>query len=485
MFSKIKKFLFENIGVKQTIVKNTFWLGLAEVVNKFFKLLLFVFVARILGVEAFGKFNFALAFASFFLLFSDFALPEIITREFSQKKDREKDFYSLISLRIFLGIFILILLFVSSFFITNDNVVRPLIWILGAYIFLESFSAIFYSFLRAKELMQYESLAKVLQASVILFLGIWFVFKLPTIQNIGIAYLLASLSGFLFISFIFFKKILSFKIGWDVRIWKNFLLMSWPLALFGVCGKIYASSDTIMLGYFGQIVQTGWYNAGYKIIETLIVPSTLFFLAVYPVLSRSFKESKEKFQKVFDNQMSVVVFFSIPLMVGGIILGERIIDLVFGGEYFPAVFAFQILIIMAGLSYFIGSLVKLLIAAHQQKKVFFVTFFAALLNILLNLWLIPIYSLYGAASATLITFIFIFLSLIMVSYLKIKIRVFNRKIGVVFLKSVLSVIPMFFLIKYLKINVIYLVLIGFFVYLISFYLLSFLKKRLCCLIKEN
>jgi len=82
-----------------------------------------------------------------------------------------------------------------------------------------------------------------------------------------------------------------------------------------------------------------------------------------------------------------------------------IINLLYGSEFSPAILAFQILVLMAGLNFLYIPFYLALIAANLQKKIFIISLIAALVNIVLNLILIPKYSLYGAAVSTLITYI--------------------------------------------------------------------------------
>lgn len=114
--SEIKTLFFENIGVKQTILKNTFWLAVASGVSKFLKLILFIYVARILGATEYGKFTFALAFVTLFVVFSDFGLSSIVTRELSREKEKEKEFSAILSLKFILGFGTFGLIFIASFF---------------------------------------------------------------------------------------------------------------------------------------------------------------------------------------------------------------------------------------------------------------------------------------------------------------------------------------------------------------------------------
>ena len=87
--SDVKSLFFNNIGTKQTIIKNTFWLTAGDAGSRVLKLILLIYVARILGATEYGKFTFALAFVLLFEIFADFGLNQIIIREFSKEKERE------------------------------------------------------------------------------------------------------------------------------------------------------------------------------------------------------------------------------------------------------------------------------------------------------------------------------------------------------------------------------------------------------------
>ncbi|HUW71996.1 MAG TPA: oligosaccharide flippase family protein, partial [Candidatus Humimicrobiaceae bacterium] len=165
IFLNPRSFFLENLGIRQTIFKNTLWLAVAEGVTRFLKLILIIYVARILGATEYGKFTFALAFVTLFAIFYDLGLSQITTRELSQKQDKEKEEYpAVVSLKILFGLITLVLIFGGSFFITTDPIIQKTIWILAFYILFVNFSDIVYAFFRARQRMEYESLSKIIQA---------------------------------------------------------------------------------------------------------------------------------------------------------------------------------------------------------------------------------------------------------------------------------------------------------------------------------
>ncbi len=296
----------------------------------------------------------------------------ITTRELSWKKEKEKEFPAILSLKFFLGLGTLILILIGSFFITFDPIIRGLIWILGIYIIVSGFSGIIYAFFQARQKMEYEAWARILQALVVTVAGFFVILNFPSVMNLSYSYLFASLVALIFILLFFHFKFYPLSLSWDKSIWQRFLSMSWPLALAGVFGAIYSQIDSIMMGYWGQITQTGWYNAAYRIIGVILIPSALISTSFFPALSLAFKESKERLKKAWDYFLESMIFLALPIVVGDITLAPRIIDWIYDPSYFPSILAFQILILTAGISFLSSPFGQILVVANQQKKNFFI-----------------------------------------------------------------------------------------------------------------
>ena len=479
-----RNFFLKNLGVRQTIFKNTAWLAFAEAISRFLKLILIIYVARILGATEYGKFNFALAFVSLFAIFADFGISQITTREFSREREKEKDFASILSLKILLGLGTLVLVLASSFFITPDPIIQKVIWILAIYTVVSSFSGIIFAFFQARQKMEYQAWTQIIQALVITAAGFFVILNFPSVENLSYSYLFASLIALIFILIFFHFKISSLRISWQKSIWQRFLSLSWPLALAGIFGGIYSQIDSVMMGYWGQLTQTGWYNAAYKIIGVTFIPTTLIATSFYPALSKFFQDSKEKLQTVWNYFMDSMIILAVPIVVGGIVLAPRIIDFIYDPTYFPTgretILAFQILLIMAGLVFLSNPFGQILVVANQQKKLFFVTLAGAVINVILNLILIPRYSLYGAAATTCATCFLIFFLLFKFTKKFTSIQPFNLKFLSSFAGACLSCIPMYFVIiqpKIYNLNVFLSILIGAAIYVITFLIIKTVTKN--------
>ncbi|MDP2967303.1 MAG: flippase [bacterium] len=480
-FTDIKSFFFDNLTVKQTLFKNTVWLTISMGLDRLLRLALLIYVARILGATEYGKFSFALAFISLFLIFHDFGLPSIVTREFAREKDKKEEFYSIISLKILLSLATLILVWLASFLITETPEIRRIIFILAIFSIIEGFISILYAFFHAFQRMEYRAWIEIIQAILITGIGFFILFKVPSVENLSYGYLIAGFLTLFFALVFFHFKFLPLKIAWQKSVWQKFLAMSWPLGLVTLLGVIHNYIDSVMMGYWGMITETGWYNAAFRITNVLIVPGALISRSFYPVLSGFFKESKEKLQRVWNHQMNIMIFLAIPSLVGGIIFAPKIIYSFYSDSFAPSVLTLQILVVAAAVIFLYRPFYDVMIVSNQQKKVFWVTGLTAMVNIVLNLILIPKYSLYGAAVATVIVNILTILIFLKYTMKFVPISPLQSNFLFTFLLAVISSFLMYLAIKQpfiYNLNIFLFLITGGLTYLSAFFGLRYVFKSL-------
>jgi O-antigen/teichoic acid export membrane protein len=386
------------------ILKNTTWLILGEGISRFLLLFVFIYAARNLTAEGFGIFNFALAIASIFLVFSNLGISDTTTRELAKDQNKVKDYPAVLLLKIILSIIAFILIIIFSFIATSDPYTRKIIWIIGIYVLCHNYLMTVYSFFRARHQMKYETLIKVLEAIFITGFSSYLIFIHPSPENLSFGFSLGSLLAVIIILIYFSIIIKSVFSSWHLNIWKDTLKISWPLGLAYATSLVYIHIDSVMMGFWGQIIEVGWYNAAYKLVGILITASSLLGASFLPLLSKAYLDKKE-FKRRFLSYIKLAVFLALISVILGLSLAPYIINVLFGSEFSKGVLAFQILVLMAGLNFIYYPFYLALIASNNQNKIFFISFVGALINIVFNILLIPSYSLYGAAIATLITYI--------------------------------------------------------------------------------
>ena len=197
------------------------------------------------------------------------------------------------------------------------------------------------------------------------------------------------------------------------------MLQALPLGFSGFLFQVNSNIDIVILGFMRSDEEVGWYSAAYKIILLLIGFGGFLGVAVFPMMSRYYKESIEKLTKLIYYHFKAMIFFGLPVAVGGIILAPKIINLFYGGNYRESILAFQILLGYLFLSYAMAPFFFLLQAVGKTRYFLFVAAVAAITNVCLNIILIPKYSLIGAAVATVMSNFVIFIALYVYSSRKI------------------------------------------------------------------
>lgn len=486
-FSEIKQFFSSNKSIRQTIFKNTFWLGISQVISRGLKFLLVIYVARILGDTDYGKFNFALSLVVFLGLFANLGIGRTANREFAKDRSKEKSYLpSLVSLKIFLSILVVLLIAVISAIFIDDSIARNAVFVLMFYAVLNQFAEFFHELFRSHQKMEYEAISVTLNTIFCVSFGLFFLFNMPSVITLSWAYVIGVAVSFLFVFLAYQKKYGNLGFVIDKSTWKQMLSIAWPIGFMGIFTTIFHKVDSMMLGMWGMMEENGWYGAAYRIMEVCLIPAVLTSKTFFPIFSKAFRESKEfkdntssspqkdrhfsEKRKIFLSNLSILTIIIIPLSVGGIFLAPQIIKLVFGPQFMKAVLAFQILMGGIVIMYLQRGFGQPLMAANYQKLMFRLTFIAAVLNIVLNFILIPQYSLYGAAVATLATFSLMFVGYLILAKKKLSLSPFNKYYGKVWLGVIVSsgLMALVINLSFIKsLHVVLVILIGALVYSIS------------------
>ena len=409
--------LIKNLSTKQTILKNAFWLTIAQGLTGLVTFFLTIVIIRKFGAAKYGAFAFAFSFASLFSTLFDFGFSTAITREFARDPNEEKVFPALLMLRALLGVAVVFLIFMTSLVVTSDGLTRKVMLILGFHIFSFELLNFFYALFRARQKMQFEAILRIANLFILSAFIMAVLYVRPTVLNLSYAYISANVITLLIVfasTILWDRKGLLFHPVFNPSVWKKFLLIGGYLALAKGMGDITMHTDSVMLGYLGLITENGWYKAAVKINGLILFPMALISSAVFPALAAMLKESKERFIRLWKLWYKVTIFLAGMLCSIAFANADRIVGTLYISEFQPAAAALKLLIFMALIAYIYNSYYHILIIFGLQKKIFHVLVVAALLNIVLNLILIPRISLYGACVATVITHL-----LILLQYLRI------------------------------------------------------------------
>jgi O-antigen/teichoic acid export membrane protein len=404
MFQRIKSFLLENKSVKQTVIKNTIWLTGGTILSRTVRALMIIYAARVLGTEGYGIFSYALSLAAFFTIFSDIGLSGLLTRELV-KKPNETQRYTSTTFYIKLVITslgVLFTLFAAPLFIKIDAA-RPLLPIVAFLLAFDSLRGFTFSITRSKNRMEIESMLSVATDMLITCLGFAALFLLPTPKWLSIAYTAGSGLGLL-IAFVVIRKWAGdFIKGFDRTLIKPILSSAWPFAVMGLLGGLMINIDTIIIGWFRSAGELGLYAAAQRPILLFYIVPSLISASIFPIISKFAHEGDhDRTKRVIEQTIVGALAIGIPLIVGGILLGQPFMQFVFGSAYIYATLTFQLLLLTI-VPVFAGMIIGNAIFAYDKQKIFLISVGSgAIVNVILDLILIPAYGIAGSAVATII-----------------------------------------------------------------------------------
>lgn len=389
----------------QAILGNSAWQVADKIVRMGVAVLVGLWVARYLGPHRFGQLNYAIALTSVFGAVSNLGVDSIVIRElvkFPQRRD------------VLLGSAFVLKLIGASFTLLAVtvlvSVLRPgdklilLLTVLSAAGFLFQSIPIdlyFQSKVQAKYI--------VLSANG----G----FLLMALAKVVLILINAPLIAFAWASFIELVLAAAFILTaygvqhQNVWHWKcnlhemqSLIKDSWPLILTGISVMISMRVDQVLIGQLQNDRQVGLYSAAVKISEIWYFMPIAIASSTFPALIESAKQSTEVFYRRLQHLYNLLVRLGIGVALVMTVLSGPLMKLLYGQAYAGSSPALNVLI-WSGVPVAFGcAWSNWMVLENRTKMMFLMQVTAALMNIALNLLLIPRFGILGSAYATLISY---------------------------------------------------------------------------------
>ena len=405
MLSKIT--ILKNHAGFTRYFKNTSWMMAEQFLRIIAGIFVGIWVARYLGPNQFGLFSYVLAFTAIFGGIAKLGLDGIMVRELVNHPDKYNIYLGTAFWLKVLGALLVVGAMAAIVpFTSNDAATNLFIFIIGASLVFQSSEVIEFYF-QSQVLGKIISICKVIQIVLSTIIKIYLVItEVELIYFIlVIAFDAISLAVSYFIAYKLGKNA-SFYKHFDLNIAKKLLRDSWPFMLSIVVFSIYLQMDIIMIREMLGEYEAGLYAAGLKLALSHIFLSTIITISLFPALLNSKKISKYNYEQRIQRLFSLLILINFFAAITISVTGDVLLDSLFGSAYSPA---YNVLIIQTWSSIFaaIGfAFHQILMAENLGELALLRAIFGLVINLLLNLILIPIYGIVGAAIALLISQIF-------------------------------------------------------------------------------
>lgn len=409
MIRKIKAFLFTNQTNRQTIAKNTFWLGVSNIGGRLIKAIIIVYAARVLGAAEWGVFSYAVTLTAFLTVFTDFGINSILVRE-SSKMESAKERAELLStsflIKSFLLLFgVLLIIFIAPF-LTNIEGVEEILPIVAFILIFDTLREFGFALNKVFEKMEREAGLFILTNVAIVMFGFIFLAIQPTIKSFAYSYALGTGLGMIATAFVLKENIGRIFSDFNKKFVKPILYTAWPFAISGVLGILMINTDILIIGSLGSADDVGLYSAADRIIQILYILPVMLAGSVLPTFSRLAGSDNQKMRSVMEHIIALMLLAAIPISIGGFLFGTEIVTALFGGEYAGAGPSFQVLVLTLMINFPTVILSSAIFAYNRQKALIVNSAVGGGANVVLDLLLIPILGIFGSAIATFLSQIF-------------------------------------------------------------------------------
>ncbi len=394
--------MFKNFNNKKFKI-NISWLIFDKLFRASLNIFLTIILARNLGPEDFGVLNYLLAFLYLFTSISSLGMNPVLTNKIIN--DGAKFKYNLILnayyIRFIFSILCYLIFLSLIYLLNNDEVIFEYSTIIGLVIIMKS-SEILFSYFEAKSLSKYIVISQLLGLLTSIFIIIYIFINELDNKFIYTALLLDFIIVFILINYFYFFKNKFFFPKLELSLIKKTLYSSLPVLISALSIILYMRIDQIMIKSLINEYEVGIYSASVRLIEIFHFIPKILIISFLPIILKT----KEYYNQLL-HLNSVIFKISIFIFLIIFFSSSLLTDIFYGEEYFESVLITKILSFSIIFVFFGVINEHWYIKNNLQLNYAFNVFLGALINIILNYFLILNFGSVGAAISTLITYIFI------------------------------------------------------------------------------
>ncbi|MBU1632425.1 MAG: polysaccharide biosynthesis C-terminal domain-containing protein [Nanoarchaeota archaeon] len=386
---------------------------------------LILLLTRNLTLEQFGVYSiFSATIAMFSVLLelgvSQYVITKLPSFEYSIKV------FSFFSLLFFVIIFVIISLLIIIFSPLQNFFIGLLK--VGKYVFefkltliilgLESISRVVSSYLMALKKIELANFLSFLKPLLLIStLSIFILFYQLSLKLVLMLWIIVSATILAFYLFFIFGDFTFFYINHrriNLPLVRQALFFSIPLVPALACSWTIEFADRYILNFYSNPSNVGLYTLAFSLAAIVFSLSTIVSQVLYPHISESWGK-KKNYVILFNAQLKYSLLILIPSLIGVFVMREQFITLIAGVNYLKSANVLVILLFFPFFASFISIFYQANLLNNKTFKIFLVYLSGAVINIILNILLIPKFFMYGAAFATITSYFVMFLLVLWLS----------------------------------------------------------------------
>jgi len=385
------------------VAKNAVWLISCRIIQSVLQLFISMLTARYLGPSNYGLINYAASLVAFLTPIMQLGLNSILVQEIINHPECEGETMgTAVFLNLASGVLCVVGLIAFSSVTAADEVETTIVCALYSISMLMESVHILQYWFQAKLMSRYAAIAMLVAYlgvslyRVILLITEKSIFWFALAQALDIAIIDVIL-------FVMYRRCGGHRLAFSWVIGRSMLQRSKSYILANMMVVIFAQTDRVMLKMMIGAEATGFYSAAAACAGMTSFVFSAIIDSMRPSILDSKKNNEGHYRKGMTMLYAVIIYLSLAQCILITLLAPKIIGILYGADYLPSINALQIIVWYTTFSY-LGAVRNVWILAENKHHLLWrVNMTGALANVLLNLIMIPIWGINGAAFASLIT----------------------------------------------------------------------------------
>ena len=387
-------------------VKNVGWIIGGRLANKALAFVVSILTARYLGPDNNGIIGYVTAYVTFFASLCNLGINSVIIKDFVDHPEEEGEAIGTTLVLRALSSFLSAIMIVGIVaLVDRGEKVTVLVAALSSVgLLFQVFDTLkkwFQSKLQSKYVAIGTLVAYVVVSAyrlVLLALGksvAWFALA-TSVDHLAVAIFLL----------VAYKRQGGPRLSFSLKKAKQLLAASSSYIISGIMVSVYASTDKLMLKQMLSDAAVGYYVTALSISTTWVFLLEAVIDSMYPSVIQSYDQNRRLFEQRNRQMYAIVLYAALAVSLVISLLARPLVSLLYGQAYMPMVGPLRIVCWYTAFSFLGVARNAWMVCENKQKYLKYLYIASAVLNVLLNLLLIPTWGPSGAAMASLVTQIF-------------------------------------------------------------------------------
>lgn len=385
------------------IAKNAGWLIAGRIYHMVLAFIVGLLTARYLGPSNYGLINYAATYTSFFSSFCTLGINSIIVKNFVDHPEEEGETIgSAIVLRAISSVLsVIMILCITLIADKGETITHVVVLLCGVGVIFQVMDTLNYWF-QSRLQSKYAAIAAMISCTMVSIYKVWLLVTGKSVVwfaiSTSIDYAVIAL-----VLLIIYKKNNGPKFIFSITKAKELFSSSYHFILAGLMVSIYASTDKFMLKQLLNEAEVGYYSTAVSVCSAWVFVLSAITDSIYPDILQSFNSDKNIFEKKNKQLYAIVFYVSIIASCLLSVFAEPIVYILYGNDYLPAAAPLRVITWYTAFSYLGVARNAWVVCYRKQNYLKYLYVGAAVLNVGLNMLMIPLWGASGAAAASLIT----------------------------------------------------------------------------------